>query len=135
MSGTLTRSEQRLDVLRAGQPAWVLRAPPFRQWGVQRKSILFKHIVRPRTRSIELPLQILSGYVACEYSSRISHVVLSDDCATGEGAARYRRKARGNGIQLAVSKSPDAGDDFLTQTVAERNIRPPQVFRRRYFGS
>src|ERR1700761_3103492 len=36
-------------------------------------------------------LQILSGYVACEYSSRISHVVVIDDCGTGEGAARLIR--------------------------------------------
>src|ERR1700723_1815444 len=135
MSGTLTRSEQRLDVLWAVQPACVLRAPLFRQWGFQRKSILLKHIVRPRARSVELPYRSYRARLLVNTPLESVMFVLIDDCATGEGAARYRWKAMGNGIQVAVSKSPGAGDDFLMQKVAQRNIRPPEVFRRRYFGS
>src|ERR1700722_19095262 len=75
MSGTLTRSEQRLDVLRAVQPACVLRAPLFRQWGFQRKSILLKHIVRPRARSIKLPYR--SYRATLLVNTRLESVMLS----------------------------------------------------------
>src|ERR1700727_1648824 len=95
MSGTLTRSEKRLDVLRAVQPACVLRAPLFRQWGFQRKSILLKHIVRPRARSVELPYRSYRARLLVNTPLESVMFVLIDDCATGEGAARYRCKAMG----------------------------------------